>query len=365
MTGGPSEPSKGLFTWGQNDAGQLGLGNTTDFSSPKQVGTLDTWIAVSVSPGDAANGFTMAIRSNNTLWAWGNNGQGRLGLGNSTYYSSPKQVTGTNWGEVTPGNNFCAARKTTGTMFCWGRNSYGQLGNDNTSTYYTPQQVGLLTSWSGVYGFFNTVIGRIGTALWGWGRNYRGELGLSNTTNYSSPKQIAGSWVSVVNNKGARSSAGAFKSGNALYVWGRNVYGQLGLGNTTSTSSPQQLTGSWSSAAMGNGHTLGIRTDGSLWAWGRNNSGQLGLGNTTYYSSPKQVGAGLNWAAVSCGHDGGSMAVKTDGTMWVWGGGGSGQLGLGNTNSLSSPVQLGTKSNWFASNRWFSMGAVTAAGIRT
>ena len=361
--GGPSEPSQGLFTWGNNAQGQLGLSNTTNYSSPKLVGKLTTWTAVSVSPSGGTQ-FFVGIRSDTTMWSWGNNGSGRLGDGTTTDRSSPVQITGTSWGEVTPGGQFCAARKTTGTMWTWGRNQYGQLGTNNLSYYQTPTQVGVSTSWSGVYGFYATVIGRIGTALWGWGRNYRGELGLGNTTNYSSPKQIPGSWVSVVNNKGARSSAGAFKSGNALYVWGRNVYGQLGLGNTTNTSSPQQLAGSWSSAAMANGHTLGIRTDGSLWAWGRNNSGQLGLGNTTYYSSPKQVGSGLNWAAVSCGPSGGSMAVKTDGTMWVWGAGG-GQLGLGNTTTYSSPVQLGNKSNWFASNRWFSMGSDGAAGIRT
>ena len=77
----------GLYSWGNNTSGQLGLGNTTNYSSPKQVGALTNWS--SVSCGYAHN---LSIKTDGTLWSWGYNNFGQLGLGNITNYSSPKQV---------------------------------------------------------------------------------------------------------------------------------------------------------------------------------------------------------------------------------------------------------------------------------
>ena len=105
-----------------------------------------------------------------------------------------------------------------------------------------------------------------------------------------------------------------------LYSWGYNFAGQLGLGNTTSYSSPKQIgaLATWSSSSVGGQFSINIKADGTLWSWGANNFGQLGLGNATYYSSPKQVGALTNWLKVSSGYNF-SVAVKTDGTLWSWG----------------------------------------------
>jgi alpha-tubulin suppressor-like RCC1 family protein len=81
--------------WGINANGQLGLGNTTDYSSPKQVGALTTWAKATIGPS------TSAIKTDGTLWTWGYNGVGSLALGNLTSYSSPKQVGNlTNWTSV-------------------------------------------------------------------------------------------------------------------------------------------------------------------------------------------------------------------------------------------------------------------------
>ncbi len=80
---------------------------------------------------------------------------------------------------------------------------------------------------------------------------------------------------------------------------------------------------------------------GIMWSWGAGGNGTLGLGNTTSYSSPKQIGSLTAWSKVSAGSAHG-LAIKFDGTMWSWGSGGSGKLGLGNTTSYSSPVQIGS-----------------------
>ena len=108
---------------------------------------------------------------------------------------------------------------------------------------------------------------------------------------------------------GLHRSSGAVKG---LWTWGYNVYGQLGLGNTTTYSSPKQVGSltTWSSIAGGTYHTIATKTDGTLWTWGYNGYGQLGLGNTTYYSSPKQVGSLTTWLSIAGGHDH-TIATKT------------------------------------------------------
>ena len=137
-----------------------------------------------------------------------------------------------------------------------------------------------------------------------------------------------------------------------FYSWGVNADGQLGLGNTTSRSSPVQVGAltNWSRVSAGSLHSLAVKTDGTLWAWGRNFSGQLGLGDTASRLSPVQVGLLTNWNQIS-GGDSHSLAVKTDGTLWSWGlnarlSGGTGQLGLGDIVHRSSPVQVGALTNW-------------------
>jgi len=178
-----------LWSWGRNTDGQLGLGNTTNYSSPKQIGSLTTWSKVSASPYRTV----AAIKTDGTLWTWGNNGNGQLGIGNITSYSSPKQVGAlTNWLNVASGSYACIALKTDGTIWSWGTGGNGQLGLGNTSQYNSPKQIGALTSWSYVNTssqFFMGAIKNDGT-MWDWGYNVGGQLGLGNTTYYSSPKQV-------------------------------------------------------------------------------------------------------------------------------------------------------------------------------
>ena len=104
-------------------------------------------------------------------------------------------------------------------------------------------------------------------------------------------------------------------------------------------------TGAMSAKGFGFGVGNSLFKYGNLWSWGRNSFGQLGLGNTTFYSSPKSVGALTNWLNVSCGYSS-TNSTKTDGTLWGWGRSNFGQLGLGNVSSYSSPKQVGFLTNW-------------------
>ena len=105
-----------LFSWGSNNAGQLGLGNTTYYSSPKQVGS-SAWATISAGvPGN----FCLATKGDGTLWAWGDNGQGQLGLGNTVNKSSPNQVGAlTTWSKLSCGRPNVHAVKTDGTLWAW------------------------------------------------------------------------------------------------------------------------------------------------------------------------------------------------------------------------------------------------------
>jgi len=358
-----------LWSWGANNNGQLGIGNTTYYSSPKQIGALTSWTSISTS----GNTYTaIAVQSNNTLWAWGNNGTGQLGLGNLTNYSSPKQIGAlTNWNS-TPGyinttNSSSFAIKTDGALYAWGENNNGQLGLGNTTRYSSPKQVGSLTNWAWISSGAISANGiKTDGTLWSWGSNGSGQLGLGNITGYSSPKQIGAltNWATV--NCGYVNVL-ALKTDGTIWSWGANGNGQLGLGNRTAYSSPMQIgaLSTWLNLAGGIYGGIAVSTSNALWVWGKNDYGTLGLSNTVSYSSPKQVGSLTNW--LKSGNVSGSQsfshAVKTNNTLWFLGGlNNSGQGGLNNATAyLSSPNQVGGLSTWVLARD----GTNYAAAIKT
>lgn len=342
-----------IYSWGVNGFGQLGLGNTTNYSSPKQVGSTVVWTSVAVGglSGSGVAGF--GISDQGKLYSWGSNSNGLLGLNNSTNYSSPKQVGSlTNWKSVSVGNYvFVLSVKTDGTLWSWGNNTYGSLGLNNRTNYSSPKQIGALTNWSQVSAGYDygLAIKTDGT-LWAWGGNFFGQLGLGNLTYYSSPKQVGSltNWSKVT---AGNYFSLAIKTNGTLWSWGYNISGALGLGNKTYYSSPKQIGAltTWANICSAGNSSYAIKTDGTLWVWGTGSSGQLGLGNATSYSSPKQVGVLTNWSALPFNGSSSSAsagAIKTDGTLWVWGDNSNGNLGLGNTTSYSSPKQLGSQTSW-------------------
>jgi len=341
-----------LFAWGVNGVYQLGQGNNIFLSSPVQIpGT--TWRSV-----DANSVHSSATKTDNTLWVWGTGGVGQLGQNNTSQYSSPVQVPGTTWSFISGGGQndyFSLATKTDGTLWSWGGNEYGQLGQNNRTYYSSPVQVPG-TTWSSISAGADShsLATKTDGTLWAWGRNTSGQLAQNNTIRYSSPVQIPGTTWSSVSNWEQRSFA--TKTDGTLWSWGSNAYGQLGQNNRTYYSSPVQVPGTtWSSVSNGGQHSLATKTDGTLWSWGVN-GGKLGQNNNTLYSSPVQI-PGTTWSSISAGNEH-SLATKTDGTLWAWGGNAFGQLGQNNTTSYSSPIQI-------SGTQWSSASAGTQYSLAT
>jgi len=310
-------------------------------------------------------------------WGFGDNSAGNFGaLGSTTAPSSstvstPVLLDSLSWSQLSTDMVWYtgAAIKPDGTLWTWGKNSSGQLGDNTVIGKSSPvQTVASGNNWKQVSnGYEHTAAVKTDGTLWTWGRGSDGALGDNTSIKKSSPVQtVAGgtNWSQV--------SAGgyhttAIKTDGTLWVWGSNINGQqLGDNTIISKSSPvQTIAGgsNWSQISNGLYTSSAIKTDGTLWMWGNNYHGQLGDNTRIHRSSPVQtIAAGTNWKQVASGAQSFTAAVKTDGTLWCWGRGDRGQLGDNNTIKKSSPVQtVAGGNNW----RQVSAGGYFTAAIKT
>ena len=286
-----------LWTWGNNTYGQLGqnTGAPVKQSSPVQLpGT--TWSYV-------AGGYytNAAIKTDGTLWTWGRNFIGVLGHNNAhpVMYSSPVQVPGTTWSKVTfHHEDGASAVKTDGTLWAWGVNNTGRLGLNDLTWRSSPTQIPG-TTWTTKIDQGHTHMMCIKTdgTLWAVGENEFGQSAQNDIVRRSSPVQIPGTWSSI--DIGKQSSFG-YKTDGTMWSWGYNPYGSLGQNDVAHRSSPVQVPGTTWVAGSGAGNSFHavLKTDGTLWSWGLNQTGSLGHNNRTNYSSPVQV-PGTNWNIVA------------------------------------------------------------------
>ena len=311
---------------------------------------------------------TMWMWGRNYAGQLGNN-EGGPGAPNR---SSPCQIPGTTWAfrddsyngndksKMCMGQGASFGIKTDGTLWGWGENQAGQLGqSSDKNKRSSPTQIP--GSWSvinivkdsGVYGI------RTNGELWCWGYN-QGYLGMNDNTEYSSPVQIAGggtNWRSV-GGVGNRQQV-ATKVDGTLWTWGGGSDGQLGINSRADKNSPCQVgtDTTWRLGTTGDEFTMATKVDGTLWAMGLNHKGQLGLnfigsgpGSPANHgiSSPVQVGSSNTWDSIVAFKGNACLASKTDGTIWSWGYAGGGALGQGNPGNaaFSSPNQIGTASTW-------------------
>jgi alpha-tubulin suppressor-like RCC1 family protein len=226
----------------------LGDGTNSPSYKPKQIGDDQAWVFVSAS---SKNSF--GIKSNGTLWAWGDNGYGQLGDGSTSSSLTPKQIGDVfdNWVKVTPGESHTIGVKSKNynaedaiiqntTLWAWGSNFNGQLGDGTTNSSFTPKQIGDSENWAGASSGMDHTLGKISDGtLWAWGWNAFGELGDGTTNQSNFPKQIGvdADWE-IVEAGGGRSFA--VKSDGTIWGWGYNN-GLLGDGSEIERHEPVKI----------------------------------------------------------------------------------------------------------------------------
>ena len=365
-----------LWAWGSNEYGQLGISNTENKIVPVQVGNENNWIFVT-----AGGNSTFAIKEGGSLWAWGQNEYSRLGINNDSipFESEPVRIgTDNDWVMVSAGGQHALAIKTDGSLWTWGNNNYGQLGDGGTADRTSPIQIGSDKDWAFVSaGSNHTLALKTDSSLWVWGSNEYGLLGLGDDpTIKREPVRLgtANDWSYI--SAGYMCSA-AIKKDGSLWGWGTN--GSWSSSGET-INVPRRLRtndSDWETVSAGNqiiarktngsiwtsnrmigtdtdwdifvvrSHTVALKKDGSLWTWGNNSDGQLGNGLSEMINSPVRLGTDSDWDISFTGiHH--SFALKKNGSTWAWGFNYAGQLGNGTSwpEFQPSPINIQTSINW-------------------
>jgi alpha-tubulin suppressor-like RCC1 family protein len=274
-----------LWCWGSDDFGALGQGTADVHSAAPLEVTAPSgatgWVKVETGMANAC-----AIDDQERLFCWGYNNHGVLGVGDENARNLPTQVNpGTTWKEVSIGNAHACGIQTDDSLWCWGWNTYGQLGDGTTGGHLTPTSIGATNSWRQVsvssLGGHTCAIDQ-DDALWCWGLNSYGLIGVNSadwTILLPAQVGIATDWQSV--STGYAHNC-ALKADQTLWCWGSDIYGQLGATVGESSSYPVQVgsDADWVSMDANGNSTCGLKTGGVPLCWGRNDYGQLGLGAT-------------------------------------------------------------------------------------
>ncbi len=342
-----------LWACGTSINGELGDGTVAQKSSFVAVLGGFRWSKILTYSGGQA-GCAMALAVDGTTYSWGINTKGQLGLNDVTPRSSPVAVLGSHvFQQIMSDSTSVIGLDTAGAAWGWGVNTSGQLGVGNVTPQSSPLAVlgsKVFTRISlNPYSANECAVFGLTAAgvLWAWGRNTNGQLGVGDVTPRSSPVAVLGSKVFQYVTDGGAQILGLDTSGTA-WAWGNNTGGALGVGDVTPRSSPVAVLGSKTFQNIyshGNGTTanicsFGIDINGDLWAWGRNDFGQLGVGDVTPRSSPVAVLGAKKWAYVLPGTGVTVRAVTVDGIMHAWGKNQYGEVGVGDVTPRSSPVAI-------------------------
>jgi len=331
-----------VWSWGRNNFGQLGDGTektVTQKTTPVQAKNMDNVQAIATG-----SSHTVALKNDGTVWAWGWNIYGQLGDALSEYRDLPAKVAGlSDVKAVAAGLSYTVALKNDGTVWTWGNNNHGQLGIGTYTKSSIPMKV---TGVSGIKAIeanysFVLALGNDGT-VWAWGENDYGQLGDGTQITRTTPVQVIGKVQAIAN---GNKHTIVLKNDGTVWGWGRNNYGQLGNGEKKDSSLTHvQTTGLNNVRAIeaSLSYTMALKNDGTVWMWGNNELGKLGIGTSgTYETAPVQVTAlGNTVRAIAAGslH---AAAIKNDGTVWAWGNNVYGQLGEGSINSPRTlPMQV-------------------------
>jgi alpha-tubulin suppressor-like RCC1 family protein len=337
-----------LWCWGADNTSQsdAGAGNL----QPVQEGGLPA----AVTTASVAFDHSCAVDTNGALWCWGANDHGQLGNGTTDPSASPLRVDtlGSSVRTVAVGGSDSCAILDDGTLYCWGNNSSGTIGDATSTDRHEPVQVpGLPGKVTQVATRFSTCAVVADGSLWCWGENDNGLLGVPTTDpGYNmgqawtrSPARVTalGEVLSVVE---AGSFRCALKKDASISCWGDNAFGQLGRPLPGVSDKPLQVDAlgkNVAQVAVGGSHACAVKTDRTLWCWGGTGWGEVGVKTqSAEQDSPVQIaGIGAHLVAVGAGVDY-TCALADDGTVWCWGHNDHGQLGNGTTKDSVLPVKV-------------------------
>ena len=359
-----------IWSFGRNNQGQLAIDSfeINSKSIPIQAAeNSENWKFIS-----AGFEFGAGIKTNGTLWTWGDNNRFQLGINknliNNSGYALPIPVAllpfqsadkDTGWKEVSCGTNHAAAIKEDGTLWTWGFNFSGELGQNGVD-YRTSRSSPVQTyaggnNWKHVScGDDITAAIKTNGTLWVWGRNLAGMLWAKgdNDSVIENPKEIiteGNDWESVCC---GIDKIAAIKTDGSLWTWGLNY-----LSSYDGSPAIRHSGNDWKQISLGLTHSAGLKDDGTIWCWGNNGFGQFGNNSTaldnTFNFSPVQT-IGTNWISVNCGATY-TAGIKEDGTLWTWGRNLFGELGQNQTTGYngykcSSPVQT-----YAGGNNWIQV----------
>lgn len=347
-----------LFAFGDNGYYQLGDQTKTDSSTPKLIAdSLGEKEITSIATGQ---NHVLAINSSGALYGWGSNSSYQLGNGTTTDIELPTLLAETLGGNtissVACGYYHSFAITSTGELYAWGNNWVSQIGDgtsdDKPSPTLIASTLGGETIAKAAGGHINSLALTSSGKLYAWGDNSWGQIGIGRQYgSYKTPTFIAstlgGNTITSIS-LGFRHCL-ALTSTGSVYSWGRNDYGQLGIGNYYEyVTSPTLISASaFNNEAViaisaGDNHSLALTSTGKVYSFGYNNSGQLGDGGNVTYFTPhlsfSTVG-GASVATITAGYCHG-LCISSAHKLYSWGGNGCGELGIGTTTLSRSPVKV-------------------------
>lgn len=342
--------------WGcgtDNDYGQIGIGTSMQgIFSLMQQGT-STWKIVNQSRDDYT--YSMGILHDDTLWGWGNNYYGQLGIGGTSWRILTKTQVGTStWKSITTGDKFSFGIRSDNTLWGQGNNYYGQLGLGYTSSYKSSFTQSGTSTWKQVQQGYEFQLGILyNDTLWQWGKNLDGQLGIGGVTSKVLTKTQVGTstWKQI--QQGYAHTIGLLHD-NTLWQWGNNEDYQLGLGDTVNRLIPTQIGSStWKWISTGWWHTIACQPDDTIYGWGYNGNNRILPEQQEYIETPTKIGDST-WKLITQGpyH---TLGILNDDTLWGWGSNWDGVIPTGPTGyepNVTTPKQIGTRSWKLAVQGW-------------